>query len=104
MARFIFVYHGGKMPETQEEGARVMAQWEAWLGGIGDSVIDPGAPVGPSSTVHSDGRVTRDGGSNPTSGYSLISASDQAAATDLARGCPILEAGGSIEIAEIMEM
>ncbi len=104
MAKFIFVYHGGKMPETQEEGARVMAQWEAWLGGLGDSVVDPGAPVGLSSTVNSNGSVSQDGGVNPASGYSLVSASDQSTATEIARGCPILEAGGSVEVAEIMQM
>ena len=79
MAKYIFVYHGGKMPESQEEGAKVMAQWKGWLGGMGDAVVDGGNPVGMSSTVHSDGSVTSDGGSNPTSGYSLVSAEGGAA-------------------------
>ena len=30
MANYIFAYHGGKMPETPEEGERVMAAWGAW--------------------------------------------------------------------------
>lgn len=104
MAKFIFAYHGGKMPETEEEGARVMAQWQDWLGGMGAAALDPGNPVGLSSTVHPDGSVTCDGGANPLSGYSLIGADDIARATELARGCPILEAGGTVEIAEIVEM
>ena len=104
MAKFIFVYHGGKMPETAEEGARVMGQWQAWLGGMGEAAIDPGNPVGMSSTVQADGAVSDDGGANPTSGYSIVQAADKAAAIALAQGCPIKEAGGSIEVAEIMEM
>ena len=104
MPGYIFAYHGGKMPETEEEGARVMAQWEAWLGGMGTAALDPGNPVGPSSTVHPDGSVSCDGGANPLSGYSLVSADSIDHATEIAKGCPILEAGGSVEIAEIVEM
>ena len=74
MAKYLFVYHGGSMPETEEEGAQVMAAWNAWFQELGSAVVDGGAPVGMSSTVQSDGSVTNDGGSNPTSGYSIVSA------------------------------
>lgn len=104
MAKFVFIYHGGKMPETEAEGAKVMAEWQAWFGTMGEVVADAGAPLGMSSTVHSDGSVTADGGSNPSSGYSLISADSIEAATAHAKGCPILKAGGSVEVAEAMEM
>lgn len=104
MTKFVFIYHGGKMPETEEEGAIVMAEWQSWFGGMGDAVIDGGNPVGQSSTVQSDGSVSSDGGSNPTSGYSLVSAQSLEAALEIAKGCPILKADGSVEVAEAMEM
>ena len=104
MAKYLFVYHGGKMPETEEEGQRVMQAWGEWLGGMGESVVDGGNPVGMSSTVNSDGSVASDGGSNPASGYSLISANSLDEALNKAKGCPILEAGGSVEVAEAIEM
>ncbi len=104
MAKYIFVYHGGSMPETQEEGAKVMAAWMAWLSEMGDAVVDGGNPVGMSSTVHGDGSVTEDGGSNPTSGYSLVSADSKEQAVELAKGCPILQNGGSVEVAETIDM
>ena len=104
MPKFIFAYHGGKMPETEEEGAQVMAEWIAWFENLGAAVVDGGNPLGPSSTVNSDGSVTCDGGSNPLSGYSLITADSIEQATDLAKGCPILKAQGSVEIAEAMDM
>jgi len=31
MAKYVFIYHGGKMPKSEEEGAKVMAEWQAWL-------------------------------------------------------------------------
>ena len=104
MANFIFVYHGGDMPQTEEEGQQVMAEWKAWFESMGEAVVDMGAPVGPSSTVQANGTVTGDGGANPTSGYSVISSADIEAAIELARNCPILQANGSVEVAEAMAM
>ena len=49
MSKFIFAYHGGKMPETPEEGERVMAVWGAWYEGMGSAVIDGGGPTGLST-------------------------------------------------------
>lgn len=104
MAKYVFVYHGGSMPETEEEGVKVMADWEVWFGSMGKAVIDGGNPVGMSSTVQSDGSVTNDGGSNPTSGYSLVSADSMTNALKLAKGCPILKVSGTVEVAESIEM
>ena len=104
MAKYLFVYHGGSNPETEEETKQVMDAWGAWLGSMGAAVIDGGNPVGLSSTVHSDGSVTNDGGANPASGYSLIEAGDLDDALRKARECPILEAGGSVELAEAFDM
>jgi hypothetical protein len=103
MTKFVFAYHGGKAPESPEEGAKVMAAWQAWFGSMGDAVVDGGNPVGPSKTV-SAGGVADDGGSNPLSGYTLIDAADIDAAVKHAQGCPILSDGGSVEVAEAMEM
>ncbi|MGB7244972.1 MAG: YciI family protein [Sulfitobacter sp.] len=103
MPNFIFAYHGGSMPETPEEGKAVMAKWEAWMGGMGDAMTHPGAPVGMSKTVDAKG-VADNGGSNPLSGFTLVEAADMDAATELAKGCPICEAGGSVEVAEMMSM
>ena len=103
MANYIFAYHGGGMPETPEEGAKVMAKWQAWMGGLGAAMVDGGAPVGMSKTVSASG-VTDDGGSNPLSGYTIVSADNMEAACKMAAGCPINESGGSVEVAECMEM
>ena len=103
MPKFLYVYHGGASPKTPEEGEKVMAAWGAWIGGNEKSFVDPGNPVGLSKTVSPSG-VTGDGGSNPASGYGIITADDFGAAIELAKGCPILDAGGSVEVAEIMEL
>ncbi|KQU73092.1 hypothetical protein ASC75_05375 [Aminobacter sp. DSM 101952] len=94
MAKFLFVYHGGAIPQSQEEGATVMKAWMDWFAALGAAVVDGGAPVGTSQTV----------AANPVSGYSVFDAKDAADAARITKGCPILAAGGSVEVAPIIEM
>lgn len=104
MAKYLFVYHGGSHAETEDEMAAVMDAWGQWMGSMGAAVVDGGNPVGMSSTVNPDGSVTDNGGSNPASGYGLFEATDLDDAIAKARGCPILGAGGSVELAEAIDM
>lgn len=104
MAKYLFVYHGGKHPPNAADAKTVMDAWGAWFGSLGAAVIDGGNPVGKSSTVKSDGSLVDDGGANPVSGYSLIEASSLEDARKKAAGCPLLKAGGTIEIAPAMDM
>ena len=104
MAKYLFVYHGGKKPVDKAEIKSVMDAWGAWFGSMGAAVIDGGNPVGKSSTVHPNGSVSNDGGANPVSGYSLIEAATLGDAHEKAKRCPILASGGSIEIAEAIDM
>ncbi len=103
MPDYIIAYHGGKKPESPEEGAKHMAKWKAWIGGLGDTVVNPGTPLGKSKTVSSAG-VSDDGGSNPMSGFSIVKADSMDAALEIAKEDPFLELGGTIEVAEAMKM
>lgn len=104
MPDFMLAYHGGKMPETPEEGAKAMAAWEAWYKDMGDNVVHPGNPVGMSKTVSAKG-VEDNGGANPLSGFTIIRAPDIDAACKVAAACPMVTDGsGTAEVAPIMEM
>lgn len=104
MAKYLFVYHGGKHASNAAEAKAQMDDWGAWFGSMGAAVIDGGNPVGKSSTVRQDGSLVDGGGANPVSGYSLVEASSLEDAHKKAAGCPILKAGGSIEIAQAIDM
>ena len=104
MAKYLFVYHGAKAPTNPDDIQKTMDAWGAWFGSMGAAVIDGGNPVGQSSTVKPDGSLVTGGGANPASGYSLIEASSIADAHQKAKGCPFLKAGGSIEIAQALDM
>jgi hypothetical protein len=103
MPNYIIAYRGGEKPASQEEGAKQMAKWKAWLGGLGDAVVDPGTPLGKSMMVSSAGVSDADG-SNAMSGFSTVKADSLDAAIEMAKECPFLETGGTLEVAEIMAM
>lgn len=103
MANFLLTFHGGSMPESQEEGAKVMQAWTDWFGVLGDKLVDAGNPISKVKTIAPDGSVS-DGGSNPASGYSIIKADDLDAAVSLAKGCPVLHGGASVAVAETSEV
>lgn len=104
MAKYLFAYHGGSKPTSPEDVKTVMDAWGAWFGELGAAVIDGGNPVGQSTTVNSDLSVVNDGGANPVSGYGLIEASSLEDAIAKAKGCPVLSSGGSVEVAEAIDM
>ncbi len=102
MPNYVLAYHGGKTPESPEEGAKQMAKWNAWVGGLGDAVVNPGTPLGKSKTVSSAG-VSDHSGSDRLTGCSIVKADKMEAALEMAKECPFLEIG-TIEVAEVMEM
>ena len=104
MAKYLFVYHGGSVPSNPADAKAVHDAWGAWFGSLGAAVIDGGNPVGKSYTVRADGSLVSDGGANPASGYSLVEATNVEDAHKKAAGCPLLKAGGTIEIAQAMDM
>ncbi len=104
MAKYLFTYHGGGMPDSEEEQARHMAAWGEWMGSHEGAFIDMGAPVGASMTVTQDG-AGQGGGPNQANGYSLVEAESMSEACDIAKGCPVITlSGGSVEVGETFEI
>ena len=104
MPDFIFAYHGGKSPASQEEGDKAMAAWGAWFDEMGDQIVNPGNPVGMSKTVSAEG-IADNGGANPLAGFTVVRADDIDAACKIAQGCPMVTDGtGSVEVAPVIEM
>ena len=103
MPKYLLAFHGGKKFETKEQGMAHMTKWRAWMADIGNAAIGSGFPLGMSKTVSSDG-VANDGGANPISGIKTIQAETMDAAIEIARACPHIDIGGTIEVAEAMNM
>ena len=103
MEKFVFIYHGGPKFESAEDGRAHMQRWMAWMESISVALIDRGLAVGKSRTAGPDG-IRNDGGTNPVSGFSVIQAKHFDAALEMASNSPHVLAGGSIEVAPVMNM
>lgn len=102
MPKYVLAYTGGRMAATDEEREAAMAAWGAFLGGLGESLVDAGNPFGASAVVKADGG----NGSAPSAltGYSIVVAGSLAEATEQAKGAPVLDGGGSVEVYETLEV
>lgn len=103
MGKYLLAYTGGGMAQTDAEREAAMAAWGAWFGTLGSAIVDPGNPFGPSATV-ADGGSVSDGAPAGLTGYSVLSADSLAAASELAKGCPVLGTGGTVEVYETFEV
>jgi hypothetical protein len=112
MNDFLYVYRGGT-PRAQispEQMQQIMEKWGTWLQGLADKghLRDRGHPLEP------DGKLVSGTSKNITDGpyaekdvvggFSIVQAKDLVQATELSKGCPILERGGSVEVRPIMKM
>ncbi|HEY6637097.1 MAG TPA: hypothetical protein VIZ61_05365 [Solirubrobacterales bacterium] len=104
MATYVFAYSGGKgVAADEDERNAQMAKWGQWFGELGSAVVDGGAATGSAKTVGSGGSVS-DGGSRGITGYSIVSADSLDSAVELAKGCPVLEIGGAVDVYEAIAM
>ncbi len=103
MAKFAYLYTGGTMAATPQERDQKMQAWGVWFGQLDTALVDGGSPFASSAAVAADGAV-HDVAPSRISGYTLIEAPSLAEATTLAKGCPVLSSGGSVEVYEAIEM
>ena len=55
MSKYLLVYAGGSMPETDEQRDAVMKAWDGWFHTLGKGLVDGGNPISASKKVSADG-------------------------------------------------
>lgn len=103
MPNYIITYLGGNPPSKPEEGQQHFAKYKQWLAELGEAVVSPANPLKGTQTINPSGSVS-DGGQTGMSGYTVVEAESMDAALALAKACPFLEIGGSLEVSELMQM
>ena len=98
MTKFLFTFHGGRMPDDQETRDAIMASWGAWMSGLGDAMVDPGSMISVTTRVASSGVSSVEG----ASGYMIVNADTADAAIEIAKTCPIHEGGGTVDVATVL--
>jgi len=97
MSKYVLAFRGEPdRAHEQDEGQ----QWSDWFADLGAAIVDRGNQVGTVRTL-----AAKDGG-DPASavltGYFVINAADADEAARLARGCPGLRHGVSVEVGEVV--
>ena len=102
MANYVLVYKGGGIADDEAARQQSMEAWGHWFGALGDNLVDGGNPFGQSASVAANGSVSNTG--TGLTGYSIIKGDSLQAATEAARGCPVLTAGGTVEVYETFQV
>jgi hypothetical protein len=106
MSKYLLLYTGGAgMLETEEARNAEFARWGQWYGKIGAGVVDGGNPFNPAvKRLTAGDRVSDGAAGEAATGYTIISADSLDQAAELAKGCPVLQAGGTVTVYEIYEV
>ena len=103
MPRFLITYLGGNKPETPEAGKQHFAKYQEWLSSLGKSAVSPANPLKNTITVNPD-RSVSSGSTTAMSGFTIIEVGTMDTALSLAKQCPFLDVGGSLEVSELIQM
>jgi hypothetical protein len=110
MSEFVFLYRGGERALTPEQVQQNMPKWTAWFKDLAAKghVVDRGQPLEHVGKVVSPTKMVIDGpfaeAKDVIGGYTLIKARDLATAAELAKGCPYLDRGGSVEVRPVLKL
>jgi hypothetical protein len=106
MAKFLFIYRGAGEAAarmTPEERQQHMQKWEKWISeGVQKGwMLDPGDGLLPETRVVNS-KVVTDGpfveAKEMVGGFSIVQADTLDAAAKLAKGCPGVGIGGTVEV------
>jgi hypothetical protein len=103
MKNYVFVYYNDFDP-SQPPKDDVKAAWGAWFGGLGDKLVDAGNPFNSGGqAVEKSGVSTIE--NHPATGYTIVKAESMDDASELAKGCPVLdEKNGAVRVYETLPM
>ena len=108
MSDFAFLYRGRDTNASPEQMQKTVEKWRAWFKELGEQghLKDIGHPLEHAGqVVRGKQKSVTDGpfaeAKDVVGGFTLIEARDLGQATELSKGCPILEVGGSVEVRPI---
>ncbi|MGF1754787.1 YciI family protein [Vibrio makurazakiensis] len=103
MAQFIITYIGGTSPSTPEAAKKHMEDYRQWLTEYASVITSPANPFKDTHSIDSSGVVTR-GSASALSGYTLLEVDTIEEAIEVAKACPFLNVGGSLDVAQLVKM
>lgn len=105
MAQYMVLYSGGPgMGMDPDERNRIMGEWGAWYGKMGNAIVDGGAPFGDAKSLSGNG--VQDGalGDMPATGYTIVEADSLEMAAKACEDHPHLKYDGQIQVFTCIDM
>jgi hypothetical protein len=113
MKNFLFIYRADLNALTNRSPEELQAstkKWMDWMGSIAaqDKLTDHGNRLEDSGKVVKSAGVVTDGPyseiKEAIGGYSMVHVDSYEEAIEFAKGCPIIEDGGNVEVREVKVM
>jgi len=111
MSEFTYLFRGRQTAASPDQRQKHTEKWVAWFKELGANghLKDPGRPLeAAGKVVNGNQKAIKDGpyaeAKDVVGGYIVVEADDLAHATELSKGCPILDAGGSVEVRPVQIM
>jgi hypothetical protein len=111
MTEFLYLYRGYNADTSPTDRQQTMQQWMAWMKDLGEKgyLKTVGTPLEKSGKlVGGKNKIVSDGPFAETkdliSGYTIVQAKDIDDAVTASLGCPIFQAGGSVEVRPILQL
>ena len=108
MSEFTYLFRGRDRTASPEQMQKTMELWLAWFKDLGAKghLKDPGHPLEhEGKVVTGQKKLVNDGpfaeAKDVVGGYVIVEARDLNHAAELAKGCPILLIGGSVEVRQV---
>jgi hypothetical protein len=99
MADYVLLTTGeGKLPDGDEAMNAFMDAWDRWVHELGAAVKDDGEPFAASTAIDPSGAVISS--AVDASGYLILTADSMEDAVQMAKGCPALGVGNTINVFE----
>jgi hypothetical protein len=115
MKEYLYIFRGGDARRIQEQGSPElwqahMMKWKTWMESLaskgqlsgGQPLANEGKVLSGTAKKLTDGPFVE--GKEIVGGYLLVKANDLNEATDIAKGCPIFEHDGILEVREVQQM
>jgi len=113
MEKFMYLFRGGMTAQSGHSPEAMQAhmqKWIGWMKGLGEKgIIVSGEPLAPSGKQLTGARKTITDGpfieaKEMVGGFLIVSARNIDEAVETAKGCPILEVDGNVEVRPVQQM
>jgi hypothetical protein len=108
--KFIFIFKGSQPYQSEEEANKSIQDWNKWIGELiqSDTFVSGEQLESDVKTLKGKKKELLDGPFTETkeivSGVMTVKAKDIDEATEIAKGCPIFDFDGTVEVRPLMEL